>query len=135
LDQALGAPPCTLYGKTFTFEADLFNNKGLNVELPNDFFSLVGNQLLVPTAQVIQTAVAADPATEMLGPYAAGDAGTVIVRVRKIIPIPFSSTTFIHKWSFMALSWHAPPSSLSSESQSLRLPLRLPSPSSSVLWH
>jgi len=89
LDQALGAPPCPLYGKPFAFEGNLFNNQGLNVELPNEFFSLVGNQLLVPTAQVIQTAVAADPATEMLGPYVAGDAGTAIVRVRKMIPIPF----------------------------------------------
>ena len=91
LDQALGAPSCILYGKHFAFEGDLFINQGLNLELPNDLFSLVGNQLLVPTAQVIQTAVAADANTKMLGPYLAGNAGTEIVRVRKIIPIPLKS--------------------------------------------
>ena len=88
LDQALRTPPCTLYGKMIAFEGNLFNNQGLNVKLLNDFFSLVGNQLLVPTVQVIQTAVAADDNTEMLGPYVAGDASTKIVRVEKIIPIP-----------------------------------------------
>ena len=67
----------------------MFNNQGLNVELLNDFFSPVGNQLLVPIAQVIHTAIAADANTEMLGPYLVGEAGTKIVRVGKIIPIPF----------------------------------------------
>ena len=37
----------------------------------------------------IQTAVAATPALAFLGPFANGDAGTEVVRVRKIIPIPF----------------------------------------------
>jgi len=68
LDQSLGAPPYTLYGKIFAFKGDLFDNQGLNVELLNDIFSLAGNQLLVPKAQVIKTAVAADANTKMLGP-------------------------------------------------------------------
>jgi hypothetical protein len=89
LDRALGAPPSNLYGNTYAFESDLFQNQGLNVEIPNEFFNLIPNQVLAPTAAFIQTAVAATPALEFLGPFANGDAGTEVVRVRKIIPIPF----------------------------------------------
>jgi len=39
---------------------------------------VVGNQLFVPTAQVIQTAVATNANIEMLGPYLAGDTSTEI---------------------------------------------------------
>jgi len=70
LDPALGAPPSNLYGNTYAFEGDHFQNQGLNVEIPNEFFNLIPNQVLAPTAAFIQTAVAATPALVFLGPFA-----------------------------------------------------------------
>ena len=70
LDRALGAPPSNLYGNTYTFKGDLFQNQGLNVEIRNEFFNLIPNQVLAPTAAFIQTAVAATPALVFLGPFA-----------------------------------------------------------------
>ena len=91
LDRALGAPLSNLYGNIYAFEGDLFNNQGLNVELHNEFFTnLIPNQILAPTANSIQTSVAADPVLErLLGPCTNGDAGTESVCIWKIIPISF----------------------------------------------
>ena len=53
LDRALGAPPSNLYGNISAFEGDLFQNQGLNVEIPNKFFNLIPNQVLAPTAATL----------------------------------------------------------------------------------
>ena len=86
LDGALGAHPSNLFGNIYAFEGDLFHNQGFNVELPNEFFNLIPNQVLAPTAAFIQTDVTATPDLKFLGPFVNGDASTEIVRVRKAIP-------------------------------------------------
>ena len=88
-ERSLGTPPSLIDGRLFAFDGDLYQNQGHTVEITNDCFTLVPNQVQVPTVGHILTQLAADPALEFFGPYAAQDANTEVVRVRKIIPILF----------------------------------------------
>ena len=88
-ERSLGSPPSDLDGRLFAFDGDLFQNQGHTVEITNDYFTLVPNQVQVPTVGHILNQLAANPNLEFFGPYAAQDANTEVVRVRKTIPIPF----------------------------------------------
>jgi len=81
--------PSTLDGKLFAFDNDLHHNQGHTVEISNNHFNLIANTALVSTVPNLLTQLAADPNLETLGPHAAGDANTEVVRSRYIIPIPF----------------------------------------------
>ena len=61
----------------------------MNVELPGTLYVLTPNQVLVPTVRHILTSIQNDATLNHFGPYAVGDANTELVRVRKIIPLPF----------------------------------------------
>ena len=50
------------------------------------------NQHFVPTVDHITTAISQDDNLEYFGPYTADDANTEVVRLRKIIPLPFKYT-------------------------------------------
>lgn len=61
----------------------------MNVELPGTLYVLTPNQVLVPTVRHILTSIQNDATLNHFGPYAVADANTELVRVRKIIPLPF----------------------------------------------
>ena len=92
LEQPLGAGAHPRWDVTYAFDGDLLDGSCYNVVLNNNVFNLITNIVDVPTVQTIVTAIAGDPTLEMMGPYANGDAGTEVTRVRKIIPIPFAYT-------------------------------------------
>jgi len=89
VDRALGAPASPLDGKLYAFDNDLHRNHGHTVEISNHYFNLVPNTVLVSTVPNILAELAADPLLMALGPHAAGDANTEVVRSRYVIPIPF----------------------------------------------
>ena len=90
MERSLGAPASPLDDRTFAFDGDLFRNQGLNVEVSPDVYNLVPNATLVPTVPHILAQLAANPALTSLGPYANGDANTEVIRVRRVVPIPFT---------------------------------------------
>ena len=61
----------------------------MNVELPGTLYVLTPIQVLVLTVRHILTSIQNDATLDHFGPYAVGDANTELVRVRKIIPLPF----------------------------------------------
>jgi hypothetical protein len=87
-DQAVRAtahPPTD--NKLFAFDGELIHGQGVIVELPNQWFNLIPN-IMVATAANIQGLLGGDATLEMLGPFNAGDADTVDIRTRSIVPIP-----------------------------------------------
>ena len=87
-DQALGAPahPAT-DNKLFAFDGELIQGQGSVVEIPNQWFNLAP---LTTVATVANAGglLAADAALATLGPFQAGDPGTIDVRTRYVVPIP-----------------------------------------------
>ncbi len=87
-DQAVGAtahPPTD--NKLFAFDGELIHGQGVIVELPNQWFNLIPN-ITVATAANIQGLLGGDATLQMLGPFNAGDADTLDIRTRSIVPIP-----------------------------------------------
>ena len=78
----------SLNNRFFAFEGELINNTGHTVELDLGIFNLLTNQQAAPTVNAITTAIAADPALQMMGPYTTQDAHTEVIKTRKVIAIP-----------------------------------------------
>ena len=89
-EQTLGATPSPLDGPMFVFGGYLHQNHGFNINIYDALFNLVSNQILFPTVVTIFTKLAADPTLKMICLYQAGDQRTEILRVRNVIPIPFT---------------------------------------------
>ena len=92
LEQPLGAPNHPRWDTTYAFDGDLLEGTPYNVILSNNDYNLITNIIDVPTVATITAAIGGDPTLERMGPYINGDAGTEIVRLRKIVPIPFAYT-------------------------------------------
>ena len=80
----------TLANKYFAIEGELVGDHGHTVEIDRGVFDLLHNQVAVPSTATILAAYAADATTTQMGPYTAQDAGTEIVKTRRIVPIPHS---------------------------------------------
>ena len=86
-DQAVGTPGhLPTDNKLFAFDGELIQGQGILVEIPN-WFSLIPN-ITVATAANIQGLLGGDQNVQMLGPFNAGDADTLEIRTRSIVPIP-----------------------------------------------
>ena len=77
-----------LTNKNFALEGELIGSQGHTVEFDRGVFDLLQQQVAVPTVTTIQAAYAADVNATQLGPYTTADAGTEIVKTRRIVPIP-----------------------------------------------
>ena len=87
----LGQPATQWDDQGFANSGELFHNQPILVNWSNDHFHLVPVQIRAPTADTIDAAIAGmDPAApvEYLGPYADGDAGTDVIRVRRSVYVP-----------------------------------------------
>ena len=89
MDQPLGAPLSPVYGKFYAFDGDLHRDQGVTVEMPDTLYQLSNAQVLVPTVARILQSFQQDATLQHFGPHANGDANTELVRMRKMIPLPF----------------------------------------------
>ncbi len=69
-------------------KGDLYRNQAILIEWEPDYFRQLGQQLLVPSAATIDTTFAAQPEVEFLGPYAQGEDGTELIKVRRTCFVP-----------------------------------------------
>ena len=83
-------PDPELDDKIFAFGGELVANCGHTVVIPTDTFSLLTNQVQVATVPQIQASMAAGADLQWMGPYAPNDGDTMVVKSRRIIPIPHS---------------------------------------------
>lgn len=83
----MGANP-ELDGKFFAFHGELVGNQGHTVEIPSDVFDLLRNTVLVHDVPTIKAYLAANAAEMWMDPPTAGDAGTLQIKTRKIVPLP-----------------------------------------------
>ena len=90
LDQPLGQPNHNRWNRFYAFDGDLLGNTSYSVHVRDTIYGLVPNNINVPTVATITAAIGGDPNLQLLGPYADGDAGTEVIRVRRTIVIPFS---------------------------------------------
>ena len=72
----------------FVTKGELFANTPVTTYWLPEYFHQLPAQQLVATAATLTTAFAADPALESTGPYANGDQGTELVRVRRAMFLP-----------------------------------------------
>ena len=72
----------------FCQKGDLFHNQAQLVFWLQEYFHQLNGQARVGTRAAIDTALAGDPAAELLGPFAAVDADTELVRVRRTCFVP-----------------------------------------------
>jgi hypothetical protein len=87
--QLLGAP--TEFDNVgYVFFGDLTNNQAPpSIEWPANALHQVGVSVRVPQREILDQALAADPAVELLGPFGNEDAGTDVIRVRQAMLVPF----------------------------------------------
>jgi hypothetical protein len=90
LDQPLGSAAHPRWNQVYAFDGDLLGGTAYNAQVDNATYELIQNSIHVPTLVTILAAVGGDPTLVSMGPYANGDAGTEVVRVRKTIPVPFA---------------------------------------------
>lgn len=84
----LGLPETPWDDRMFAQKGDLHRNQAVLVEWKADYFHQLPQQILVPTAATIDTVYAAQPNVEYLGPYAQGEAGTELIKVRRTCFVP-----------------------------------------------
>ncbi len=104
-----------LHDKIFAVKGELINNRGHVVEVYKGLFNIPIRSILLPMADIILAALAADATIVWMGPYSMGDSDTSTVKVRKICLISYSlGGLFIHhkevKWQLYfslvhPLSW------------------------------
>ena len=89
----IGLPTTQWDDSLFVTKGNLVHNQPVTANWLTTYFHQVGQQLLAPTVLTIQTAFTADPLTQALGPYANGDAGTELIRVRRTCycPAPYAA--------------------------------------------
>jgi hypothetical protein len=84
----LGLPATPWDDLIYAQKGDLHRNQAVLIEWKSDYFHQLNQQLLVPTAATIDTVFAAQPEAEFLGPYAQGEAGTELIKVRRTCFVP-----------------------------------------------
>jgi hypothetical protein len=86
--QRLGMPPSQWDDKLFAQKGELHRNQAVLVEWKNDYFHQLNQQILVPSPATIDATIASQPDVEYLGPYAQGEAGTELIKVRRTCFVP-----------------------------------------------
>ena len=88
--QAAGdAPDPSIDNKIFAFDGELMNGEGVLIELTDNLFNQVPNQVQVSTVADTKAQLAADPTPGlMLGPFTANDGNTETIKARFINVIP-----------------------------------------------
>jgi hypothetical protein len=84
----LGLPATPWDDRMFAQKGDLHRNQAVLVEWKADYFHQLPQQILVPTPVTIDTVFAAEPAATLLGPYAQGEQGTELIKVRRTCFVP-----------------------------------------------
>ena len=84
----MGMPPTQWDDAMFCQKGDLFHNQAQLVFWLQEYFHQLNGQVRVGSRAAIDTALAGDPAAELLGPFAAVDADTELVRVRRTCFVP-----------------------------------------------
>jgi hypothetical protein len=84
----LGMPPSPWDDKLFAQKGELHRNQAVLVEWKSDYFHQLNQQVLVPVPGTIDATIAGQPEIEMLGPYAQGEAGTELIKVRRTCFVP-----------------------------------------------
>eukprot|EP00557_Chaetoceros_sp_GSL56_P008886 CAMPEP_0176505492 /NCGR_PEP_ID=MMETSP0200_2-20121128/16527_1 /TAXON_ID=947934 /ORGANISM="Chaetoceros sp., Strain GSL56" /LENGTH=660 /DNA_ID=CAMNT_0017905057 /DNA_START=100 /DNA_END=2083 /DNA_ORIENTATION=- len=84
----LGLPATPWDDFIYAQKGDLYRNQAVLIEWKSDYFHQLNQQLLVPSAATIDTVFAAEPDTGFLGPYAQGEAGTELIKVRRTCFVP-----------------------------------------------
>jgi hypothetical protein len=84
----LGMPPSTWDDKLFAQKGELHRNQAVLVEWKSDYFHQLNQQVLVPAPGTIDATFAGQPDLELLGPYAQGEAGTELIKVRRTCFVP-----------------------------------------------
>jgi len=95
--------PVTLWdGEGYATINDLLYDQSTTVSWDTSFFNIVGQKIQAPTGQTIDDEFAANPQSELLGPFGNTDAGTMAARVRHtiILPAPYVG---------MFLNWYLSP--------------------------
>jgi hypothetical protein len=82
-------PPSTWDDKFFAQKGELHRNQAILVEWKkSDYFHQLNQQVLVPAPGTIDAILAGQPDVELLGPYAQGEAGTELIKVRCTCFVP-----------------------------------------------
>jgi hypothetical protein len=84
----LGLPATPWDDLIYAQKGDLHRNQAVLIEWKSDYFNQLNQQLLVPSVATIDTVFAAQPEAEFLGPYAQGEAGTELIKVRRTCFVP-----------------------------------------------
>lgn len=84
----LGMPPCEWDDMLFAQKGELHRNQAVLVEWKPDYFHQLNQQVLVPAPGTIDATLAAEPDVELLGPYAQGEDGTELIKVRRTCFVP-----------------------------------------------
>jgi hypothetical protein len=85
---SLGRPASPWDDKLFAQKGELHRNQAVLVEWKNDYFHQLNQQILVPVPATIDATFAGQPELELLGPYAQGEAGTELIKVRRTCFVP-----------------------------------------------
>jgi hypothetical protein len=85
---SLGRPPTPWDDKLFAQKGELHRNQAVLIEWKSDYFHQLNQQLLVPSPGTIDATLAGAPELEVLGPYAQGEAGTELIKVRRTCFVP-----------------------------------------------
>jgi len=84
----LGLPASPWDDQMFVTKGELFENTPITTYWLSEYFHQIPTQQLVATTATLTTALAADPNLESTGPYANGDQGTELIRVRRAMFLP-----------------------------------------------
>lgn len=84
----LGLPATAWDDRLFAQKGDLYRNQAVLVEWKSDYFHQLTQQVIVPTPATIDTVLAAQPEVDYLGPYAQGEAGTELIKLRRTCFVP-----------------------------------------------
>jgi hypothetical protein len=84
----LGLPATPWDDQIYAQKGELHRNQAILVEWKSDYFHQLNQQILAPTAATIDTTLAAQPELAFLGPYAQGEPGTELIKVRRTCFVP-----------------------------------------------
>jgi hypothetical protein len=84
----VGMPPHQWDNRAFAFKGDLVQGQLPSVDFGSDYLHQIPGQQTVPTSDALTQLLAGDPALDMVGPFANGEAGTELIRTRRCIYVP-----------------------------------------------
>lgn len=87
VEARMGLPPNVWTDRNIIQLGDLHLNQAVLIELPDSAWNMVAAVRVLEYA-LVEAALDADPALETMGPFAATDAGTEVVRNRRLCAVP-----------------------------------------------